>query len=169
MRNLLLLAFIGCLLTGCLRDIVFGGGEKSAAPSKPPSKTVIDPYTHEEVKMWMPKNGTIRNAVWAWEARGEERLCSDGDYKGKQDTSLLPSKRGVYKKLSSGGWVWAYYYYYGEEIPGFDTTDWYITVFNIYVKPDGTIYGCAWRKYPFSYRLKYGTNDGINPHVHPPR
>ena len=128
MRNLLLLAFIGCLLTGCLRDIVFGGGEKSAAPSKPPSKTVIDPYT-----------------------------------------SLLPSKRGVYKKLSSGGWVWAYYYYYGEEIPGFDTTDWYITVFNIYVKPDGTIYGCAWRKYPFSYRLKYGTNDGINPHVHPPR
>lgn len=38
MRNLLLLAFIGCLLTGCLRDIVFGGAKSLRLPPSRPQK-----------------------------------------------------------------------------------------------------------------------------------
>lgn len=135
-------------------------------------EAIIDPYTHEEVKMWVPRQGMIRNSSWPFQAQGEESRCSNGHYRGKNDYELFPSQRGVYKKLSSGGWVWAYYYYYGEDSPlasGGSITNLYITVFNIYVKPDGTIYGCAWRKYPFDYRLKYGTDDGIDPNMYPPR
>ena len=170
MRNFFLLVIFSWMLSGCLGDIVFGGGKLSpphAEASQQP-RPMIDPYTGEEIKMWVPKGASI-NATWPFQARGEEDRCSRGYYRGKNDTKLLPSQREIYKKLSNGGWIWAYYYYYGEDTPGFDVTDWYETVFNIYVKPDGTIYGCAWKKYPLGWVNKHGTADGIEATVQSPR
>lgn len=169
MRNLFLLLFIGSLISGCLGDIVLGGGKPSIPSTKMPQQPMIDPYTGEEIKMWVPKNGMVMSKEWESFARAEEKRCSNDYYRGKKDAQLLPSQRSVYKKLSNGGRVWAYYYYYGEDTPGFDITDWYETIFNIYVRPDGTIYGCIWKKYPLGGSEKYSTSDGINPRTHPPR
>lgn len=54
-------------------------------------------------------------------------------------------------------------YYYGEDMPEFDTIDLYLTVFNIYTYPHGEIYACYWAKFPSEYRLEHGTSDGIRP------
>lgn len=160
MRNFLLLVICSWTLSGCLGDIVLGGGETT--PSKPRREIARD-GEGKEVKMWIPKHASV-NATWAYQARGEEDRCSSGYYIGKYIRDILPSKREIYKILPRyENRVWAYYYYYGENIPGFDTTDWYETVFNIYSDANGRIYGCAYAKYPFGYVNKHGTPDGISP------
>ncbi|WP_147568328.1 hypothetical protein [Desulfovibrio sp. 3_1_syn3] len=126
-----------------------------------------NPVTGEVVKIWMPDD-MRQTAAWPFQARGEEARCSNGHYLGKNDWELFPSQRSIYKILPNSDRIWAYYYY-GEDIPGFTTTKWYITVFNIYAHSNGEIYGCVWDKYPSSYRSKYSTSDGINPNIHPPR
>lgn len=160
MRTLLLLALMECLLSGFLRDIVFGSGGGATA-SEPQQEPLRDAETGEVIKMWVPKN-MLRTSSWEFQARGEEARCSSGYYKGKNVADLFPSQRTIYKELPNyGNSIWAYYY--GEDIPGFGTTDWYITVFNIYADKNGRIYGCLWQKFPSEYRLEYGTSDGIRP------
>lgn len=163
MRNSLFLLLIGFLLSGCLGDAVLGGGE---VVTRPQHEAFRNAETGETIKMWIP-NGMQQTAAWPFQARGEESHCSNGYYLDKNDWDLLPSQRTIYKVLKNGDRVWAYYY--GENTPGFDVTDWYITVFNIYANSDGKIYACYWGKFPGNYRLTHGTLDGINPNIHSPR
>ena len=165
MRNLLLLLAVCGLLSGCLKEVIFGS-DKTASP-RTEQDALHSPVTGEVVKIWMPDD-MRQTAAWPFQARGEEARCSNGHYLGKNDWELFPSQRSIYKILPNSDRIWAYYYY-GEDIPGFTTTKWYITVFNIYAHSNGEIYGCVWDKYPSSYRSKYSTSDGINPNIHPPR
>lgn len=163
---------IACLLSGCLGDIVLGGGAASTSKVRAQSKPVINPNTGEAVQMWVPKKGMVPSQEWESFARAEEKRCASGYYEGKSDTKLLPSQRGVYKKTKNGGWIWAYYFYYGEDSPlatGGTMTIWYETIFNIYVNSSGRIYGCIWQKYPFGWSNKHGTTDGIEATVQSPR
>lgn len=160
MRNILLLMLISCLLSGCLGDIVLGGGEATPRPQREPARD----GEGKEIKMWVPKDGMIPSKVWESRARVEEEKCSNAYYIGKNVASLFPSQKGVYKILPRYGnriWAYYYYYYYGEDTPGFDTTDWYETVFNIYADANGRIYGCAYAKYPLGWVEKHGTTGGV--------
>lgn len=161
MRNILLLVAVCCLLSACIvKDMANSIGIKPS-PSTP--NAPARDGEGKEVKIWVPKN-MIRLSAWPFQARGEEDRCTQGYYLGKNVADLLPTQRGIYKILPNyGNRIWAYYYYYGEDIPGIDTTDWYITVFNIYADKNGRIYGCAWAKFPSEYRLEHGTSDGIRP------
>lgn len=160
MLYLFVMAILYCLLSAC-------GFEKfvDKCINEPPSASSRPARDGEgqEVKMWVPKDGMIPHATWETLARGAEKLCSNGDYIGKNIThALLPSERTVCKTLPKyGNKIWAYYCYYGEDIPGFNKTDWYETVFNIYADANGRIYGCAYAKYPRGWHYKNGTTDGI--------
>lgn len=172
MYNVVLLIIFCSLLSGCGLNNVINYIVEEVPSSNIYKSSIIDPYTGEEIKIWIPKDGMVMSKEWESFSRAEESRCSSGYYRGKNDAQLLPSQRGVYKKLSNGGLIWAYYYYYGEDSPlatGGTMTNWYETIFNIYVKPDGTIYGCVWKKYPLGGSDKYSTPDGINPRIHPPR
>lgn len=162
MRNIFFLAVVYCLLFGC----GFGGFVDKCVngpPPNPPREPLRDTETGEIIKMWVPRK-MISLSTWPFQARGEEDRCSNGYYIGKNITDLFPTQRGIYKVLPNyGNRIWAYYYYYGEDMPGFNTTDWYITVFNIYADKNGRIYGCYWGKFPGDYRVKHGTSDGIRP------
>lgn len=162
MRNILLLVAACCLLSACIvKDMANSIGIRPSPEI--PREPLRDSKTGEEIKIWVPRN-MISLSTWEFQARGEESRCSSGHYKGKNVANLLPSQRGIYKILPNyGNRIWAYYYYYGEDIPGIDTTDWYITVFNIYADKNGRIYGCLWQKFPGDYRVKHGTSDGIRP------
>ena len=158
MRNLLVLIIATFHLGGC----GFGNFVNKCI-NDPPSSPARGPARDgegKEVKMWVPKHASV-NATWEFQARGEEDRCSTGYYLGKNIKELLPSKREIYKVLPNyGNRIWAYYYYYGEDIPGFDTT-WHETVFNLYADANGRIYGCTYAKYSFGYVSKHGTSDGI--------
>lgn len=147
MRILVCLLICSSLLCSCgvekVIDYILDDTQASNAHSQP----VIDPNTGEQVQIWIPKEGMIPSKVWESRARVEEEKCSNGYYQGRSASKLFPSQLGVYKNLPNGGRIWAYYYYYGEDTPGFDVTDWYETVFNIYVDKNGRIYECRWRKY----------------------
>lgn len=157
MRNLFLLLLVMFMLSGCLGDIVLGG---KAAPPMRQHEPARD-GEGKEVKMWIPKEGMIPSKVWESRARVEEEKCSNGYYIGRNIASLYPSQKGVYKILPRyGNRIWAYYYY-GEDTPGFDITDWYETVFNIYADANGRIYGCAFAKYSLGWVEKHGSPDGV--------
>lgn len=161
MRNILLLVAVCCLLSSC----GFGNFVDKCVngpPPNPPREPLRDTKTGKAIKIWVPKN-MLRTSSWEFQARGEEARCSNGHYWDKEDWELFPSQRSIYKILPNGDKIWAYYYYYGEDMPGFDSTKWYITVFNIYAHPDGEIYACYWAKFPSEYRLEHGTSDGIRP------
>lgn len=131
MYKYLLLLTIAYLLLGCTAHT---------------RKIAENDYDSDGFYMWGPSTASP-NAVWPFQARGEEARCSDGHYKRRKISSLLPSQLTTYKILSDGNKVFAYCYYYGEDLPGFTMTDWYKTVFNIYVDKNGNIYKCQWKKY----------------------
>ena len=160
MRNILLLVAACCLLSACIvKDMANSIGIRPSPEI--PREPLRDTKTGKVIKIWVPKN-MLMTSSWEFQVRGEEARCSNGHYWDKKDWELFPSQRSIYKILQNGDKIWAYYYY-GEDMPGFDTTEWYITVFNIYAHPDGEIYACYWAKFPSEYRLEHGTSDGIRP------
>lgn len=150
-----------CLLTACGMGKVVNYILEDPPPSS--SVSLQDTETGEVVKMWVPKKGMIPNATWETLVRGAEKMCSNGDYIGRNiSDALLLSERSVYKILPKyGNKIWAYYY--GEDSPlatGGSMTNWYETVFNIYADANGRIYGCYWQKYRRGWHFKNGTADG---------
>ncbi len=160
LRNMLMLASIIGILSGCLPDLA------AISTDPPPSKPVIDVNTGKVLNMWIPKE-MRRVETWKYIARAEERMCSDGDYLGKHIDELSSFQRSIYKKYNDDvDKIWAYYYYYDSPAAPSrmdSVTVKRMTVFNLYPDRNGKIYGCTWARYSGGYHRDHGTDDWLTP------
>ena len=100
--------------------------------------------------LWMPKHMNARQGMYEFVVQKYMNYCENGDYNGGKFKS-----DEVYKELSDGGRVYAYYYYYNQDesigvnAPAFNLTPMHInvdyyTVMNFIVNKDGIITRCKY-------------------------
>lgn len=103
--------------------------------------------------LWMPRNMNARQGMYAYVVQRYINYCNNGNYiRGKYEPI-----GDVYKELPDGTRIYAYSYYYTDEVdvgvdaPAFNLEPTqmkinYDVVFNIYVDKAGKVTECKYKK-----------------------
>ncbi|MFT4302529.1 MAG: hypothetical protein QM579_12335 [Desulfovibrio sp.] len=102
--------------------------------------------------LWMPKNMHARPGIYDFVVQKYINYCVNGNYNGGKFES-----NEIYKELSDGGRVYAYYYYYdkdfdaGADDPAFNLKPisvrvYFTVIMNFIVDKEGVIKNCKYMR-----------------------